>query len=148
MLVGDATRPQGEGAKLLLHVCNDVGLWGAGFAKAVSARWAGPEREYLRAHEAGELGLGEAYFVDVGKKLTVGTLIACKGVRASNGGATLRLGSLRRGLEKASRKARELGASVHMPRLGCGGGGGRWAEVESVVLETLSGLDVVVYDLA
>jgi O-acetyl-ADP-ribose deacetylase (regulator of RNase III) len=147
-VIGDATRPQGEGPKLLLHVCNDVGLWGPGFAKAVSARWKLPEREYLKAHAAGALTLGEAYFVEVGKKTTVGTLIACKGVRAPSGGSTLRLGSLRRALEKAAKRAKETGASVHMPRLGCGGGGGRWTDVEAVLAETLSGLAVVVYDLA
>jgi len=30
-LVGDATQPQGEGVKVIAHICNDIGAWGAGF---------------------------------------------------------------------------------------------------------------------
>jgi len=32
--------------KLLAHVCNDQGLWGAGFSGALSARWKEPEIQY------------------------------------------------------------------------------------------------------
>lgn len=35
---GDATQPVGEGSKVLVHVCNDIGGWGRGFVLAVSAR--------------------------------------------------------------------------------------------------------------
>jgi O-acetyl-ADP-ribose deacetylase (regulator of RNase III) len=46
-------------------------------------------------------------------------------------------------------KAVELGASVHMPRIGCGLAGGSWARVEPLVVERLAkrGIRVTVYDL-
>ncbi|MFE3494555.1 hypothetical protein [Streptomyces sp. NPDC059175] len=45
-------------------------------------------------------------------------------------------------------KALELGASVHMPRIGCGLAGGRWSRVEPLVVERLvaRGVAVTVYD--
>lgn len=45
-------------------------------------------------------------------------------------------------------RAAELGASVHMPRIGCGLAGGSWARVEPLVLRRLveRGIPVTVYD--
>ena len=45
-VIGDATEPQGEGNKLIIHCCNDVGGWGRGFVLALSRKWDRPEREY------------------------------------------------------------------------------------------------------
>ncbi|HJK89231.1 MAG TPA: hypothetical protein RMH85_21120 [Polyangiaceae bacterium LLY-WYZ-15_(1-7)] len=45
-VVGDATRPGGDGPKIIVHVCNDVGGWGRGFVTALSKRWAAPEEAY------------------------------------------------------------------------------------------------------
>ncbi|MZD09519.1 Appr-1-p processing protein, partial [Streptomyces sp. SID5785] len=44
--------------------------------------------------------------------------------------------------------AAELGATVHMPRIGCGLAGGRWSRVEPMVTERLvrRGTPVTVYD--
>ncbi|GHA76937.1 Appr-1-p processing protein [Streptomyces termitum] len=45
-------------------------------------------------------------------------------------------------------KAAELGASVHMPRIGCGLAGGSWGRVEPLVRKRLveRGTEVTVYD--
>lgn len=42
-----------------------------------------------------------------------------------------------------------MSASVHMPRIGCGLGGGNWEFVESLIVEYLCdrGVPVTVYDL-
>lgn len=145
--VGDATRPEGGGPKVLAHVCNDLGLWGAGFVKAVSARWKAPERDYRRAFADGGLKLGDVLFVDVSGELTVANMIAQRGVRRHRG-APIRYEALRAALRQVARRAKERGASVHMPRIGCGLAGGRWEKVEPLLQKTLKGLDVVVYDLA
>ena len=39
---GDATRPEGDGPKIIAHICNDVGAWGKGFVLALSKRWNTP----------------------------------------------------------------------------------------------------------
>jgi O-acetyl-ADP-ribose deacetylase (regulator of RNase III) len=45
-------------------------------------------------------------------------------------------------------EAAALGASVHMPRIGCGLAGGRWERIEPLVTERLvrAGVPVTVYD--
>jgi O-acetyl-ADP-ribose deacetylase (regulator of RNase III) len=50
-------------------------------------------------------------------------------------------------LQKVARSAKVLGASIHMPRIGCGLAGGRWEEVEPILTRTLDPLSVTVYDL-
>jgi len=46
--------------------------------------------------------------------------------------------------------ANQIGASVHMPRIGCGLAGGDWNVVESIINRTLTlrDVDVTVYDFA
>jgi O-acetyl-ADP-ribose deacetylase (regulator of RNase III) len=47
-IVGDATSPLGDGKRIVVHVCNDIGGWGAGFVLAISRRWTAPEESYRR----------------------------------------------------------------------------------------------------
>ena len=56
--------------------------------------------------------------------------------------------ALEQGLGGVARHAIELGASVHMPRIGCGLAGGKWERVEPIVRRTLidGGIAVTVYD--
>lgn len=37
-VTGDATEPIGEGEKIIAHICNDQGGWGAGFVLALSKK--------------------------------------------------------------------------------------------------------------
>ncbi|MDB5329368.1 MAG: hypothetical protein JWP03_519 [Phycisphaerales bacterium] len=49
-LVGDATAPQGDGPRIIAHVCNDLGRWGRGFVLALSKRWHEPEARFRAWH--------------------------------------------------------------------------------------------------
>lgn len=147
---GDATRPEGPGPKIVAHVCNDAGKWGAGFVVAVSRRWKSPEQEYRRAFTAPKaLALGDVQFVAVEDGLTVANMIAQHGLRRTGSAPPIRYEALRATLAKVARFASENGASVHMPRIGTGLAGGSWDVVSAIVEETLCerGVPVVVYDL-
>jgi hypothetical protein len=52
-VIGDATAPQGDGPRVIVHVCNDVGKWGKGLVLALSGRWPEAEGRY-RARYQGE----------------------------------------------------------------------------------------------
>lgn len=148
---GDATAPSVKGVKLVAHVCNDIGGWGKGFVLALSRRWPEPEAAYRawhrdRAHN--DFGLGATQFVQVEKYVWVANLIGQRGIRTGSKGVPVRYEAIDTGLAHLATRAAELGASVHMPRIGCGLAGGNWSRVEPLIMRRLveRGVAVTVYD--
>ena len=147
---GDATAPQSENNKIIVHVCNDIGGWGKGFVMAISKRWKKPEnqyREWFKSKDGFELG--KVQFVQVEEDLWVANLIGQHKInKDENGNAPIRYDAIEDGLKEVSLFAKENNASIHMPRIGCGLAGGKWEMIEPIILKTLSNNDVevVVYD--
>jgi O-acetyl-ADP-ribose deacetylase (regulator of RNase III) len=151
-IVGDATQPIGEGSKIIVHVCNDIGGWGRGFVVALSKRWPEPEQQYRAWHRGEEttpFTLGEVQFVEVTGGIWVANLIGQRDVRTVGGVPPVRYDAMQKGLRRVAEEAHRLGASVHMPRIGCGLAGGKWEEVGKIVEDELvkTGVSVTVYDL-
>jgi O-acetyl-ADP-ribose deacetylase (regulator of RNase III) len=152
-IIGDATQPDGDGTKLIVHVCNDIGGWGRGFVVALSKRWHEPEQRYRAWHRGEEktlFALGEVQFVKVADSIWVANLIGQRDVRTVGGTPPVRYEAIRKGLRRVAEESQHLGVSVHMPRIGCGLAGGKWEEVAKIVEEELTnkGVLVTVYDLA
>ncbi|WP_326701057.1 macro domain-containing protein [Streptomyces sp. NBC_01754] len=150
-LRGDATAPSGEGVKMIVHCCNDRGGWGKGFVLALSRRRPAPEaayRRWYRERAGNDFGPGAVQFVQVEPCLWVANLVGRHGTRTGGEGAPVRYESLDEGLRRVAEKAAGLGASVHMPRIGCGLAGGSWSRGEPLVSERLVGrvTAVTVYD--
>ncbi|MFF9208676.1 MULTISPECIES: macro domain-containing protein [unclassified Streptomyces] len=148
---GDATVPFGKGVKLIAHVCNDLGGWGKGFVLALSRRWPEPEKAYRAWHRdraANDFALGAAQFVQVEPYIWVANMIGQRGIRTGSNGVPVRYEAIDAALARLADKALELGASVHMPRIGCGLAGGRWSRIEPLITERLvrRGVPVTVYD--
>jgi len=152
-VVGDATCPNGEGAKVIVHICNDQGGWGKGFVLAVSKRWKEPETAYRNWHRQGgspPFELGSVQFVKVEDQIWIANLIGQQGMGHANGKPPIRYEAVRRGLEEVAEFALKHHASVHMPRIGCGLAGGKWDEIQPIIEQTLIAQDiaVTVYDFA
>ncbi len=152
-LKGDATAPYGPGAKIIAHVCNDVGGWGRGFVLAISARWREPEaayRQWYRDRAANDFGLGAVQLVTVASELAVANMVGQAGVAAVHGIPPVRYEAIDACLAKVAALAIAQGANVHMPRIGCGLGQGTWDRIEPLVLRRLAaeGVRTFVYDLA
>lgn len=153
-LSGDATSPQASGPKIISHICNDHGKWGAGFVLALSKRWAGPEREYRDWYnrkpnlQTGEpFVLGSVQYVRVLPDILIANMIAQAGTRTGSKGPPIRYDALRKCLVDMSHKALETNSSVHMPRIGCGLAGGRWDVVGPIIESVFEGnVPVFVYD--
>jgi O-acetyl-ADP-ribose deacetylase (regulator of RNase III) len=143
---GDATYPVGgEGNKIIVHVCNDIGQWGAGFTAAVDNRWFKPQIAYTRFRmlEIDEfMELGTVQSVKVEDDIWVVNLIGQH--RAGNRGILLPAPILK-GLRRVARIAGNRNASVHMPRIGWGS----WNQIEPLIQQALinEGIRVTVYDL-
>ena len=92
--------------------------------------------------------LGRVQFVQVEPDLCIANIIGQEGLKAKDDVPPVRYDAIRQGLARVADFANKHGASVHMPRIGCGLGGGRWAEVEKRITPTLTAreIDTFVYD--
>jgi len=149
---GDATKPQGDGKKIIAHVCNDKGGWGAGFVLALNKLSMKPQKLYRNMYERRRdyfLPLGATQTVYLSDDLYVLNMIAQHGTVSKLNPQPLCYDALEIALEQLAELAIELGATVHMPRIGCGLAGGSWDVVESIINRTLTlrDVDVTVYDL-
>lgn len=145
---GDATLPPRESPCVIAHICNDVGMWGAGFVVPLGKRYPAARAAYFGLPV---YTLGEVHFVPVSSDgVTVANMIAQTGVRLARGVVPpVRYAAVEACLKKVAAFAIDAGAGVHMPRIGCGLAGGTWAEIEAIVSRTLvaRGVTVTVYDL-
>ena len=153
-VTGDATQPVGKGARIVVHVCNDIGAWGAGFVLAVSRRWREPEAEYKAWYRDRKKSpevpfeLGRVQFVSVAEQLWVANMIGQRDIKRSRSGESpVRYDAIASCLKHVAGFAMTNAASVHMPRIGSGLAGGHWNRIEAIISETLTNVDVTVYDL-
>lgn len=160
---GDATRPVGEGQKVLVHCVNNVGKWGKGFVLAVSKRWLRPQIAYRAWFEkpadwrnhpegvecSGPLGLGQVQLVRVHPEITVANLVGQDGIRypGSSAPSPIRYEAIARGFRLIRMMKGSEDFSLHMPRLGTGLAGGDWNRIEAIVRMVFPDTNITVYDL-
>lgn len=143
-VTGDATAPQGDGIKIICHICNDIGAWGAGFVLALSEKWKFPE-DFYRARQT--YSLGEVDILSVEDDIFVANMVAQHGTSPNSEGISpIRYVALIEALEKVNKLAKEINASLHMPRIGAGLAGGDWNAIETII-ERVVEVPVTVYDL-
>jgi O-acetyl-ADP-ribose deacetylase (regulator of RNase III) len=149
---GDATDPQGDGTKIIAHICNDKGGWGAGFVLALNRISLKPQKIYRESYSRKRnyfLPLGTTQTIYLSDDLYVLNMIAQHGTVSKLNPQPLCYDALEMALGELADLAIELKATVHMPRIGCGLARGNWDVVESIINRTLTlrDIDVTVYDL-
>jgi Zn-dependent peptidase ImmA (M78 family) len=150
-LRGDATEPRGPGKKIIAFVINDKGRsWGAGFARAIQRKWPFVLDEFQTrmTQNRSEFVLGNVNRSVIDSETTVFEMIAQRGYGESNR-PRIRYAALEACLKKLGKEASGSGASVHMPRIGCGQAGGSWLVVRELIESTLlqRGVRVNIYEL-
>lgn len=150
-VTGDATAPMGEGNKIIVHVCNDIGGWGRGFVLALSKKWPEPEQKYREWYRSQkDFELGQILLVQVEESTWVANLIGQRDVKwDAEGNPPVRYDAIRQGMQRLAIKAKKLNASIHMPRIGCGLAGGDWSNISPILEEELkmNHIETTVYDL-
>ena len=160
-ILGDATTPLKKfGKNYILHITNNLGLWGAGFVVALSRKWDEPEKTYRKAfeHSFGKMALGTTQFVPVSEDLVVVNMCAQEGVRTSRekvvdqnynvseyqeGVPPIRYQALVTCLEKVVEEAKAnatvgIPTTIHLPSMiGCGLAGGDFDIVCNIIEQTL-----------
>lgn len=133
---GDATChvPLSKEAAIIVHVCNDIGAWGAGFVMALSRKWLEPEEQYRNwfvngytmkewdeekdpefakrwnaEREKTKFELGNVGYTQVGENLIVGNMIG-------QHGCGRRLVPLKEGYYKEHKRLNSLIEEVGEPK--------------------------------
>jgi len=149
-LVGSALEPVTQPA-IIAHICNDIGAWGAGFAKALGKQYplaCSSYRKWHRGDQGGySFGLGLVQFAWISRAICVANMVAQHGLRSHENPMPIRYESLTHCLTAVADHAASNSCSVHMPRIGCGLAGGSWDRVEPIIEATLKDVSVYVYDL-
>jgi len=153
-ITGDATRPKpSDTDKCIIHICNDVGAWGAGFVTAVSRRWIEPEYVYLTSeHELGDVQIVPVQSDDE-RSLWVINMIAQSGLRSPSNPVPLKYPVLSEALGRVEKflsdhqKLTKTPISLHLPRIGSGLAGGDWEKIKKMIAHTFKNYEVYIYSL-
>ena len=148
-LRGDATDPRTKPALVAQVVNDETPNWGGrGFAVAVRKRWPSVQSAFQEFARKSGLRLGDVHVIEAEPGIWVASMVAQKGYRSS-GRPKIRYSALWSALATVAQAAEQLNATLHMPRIGCGEGQGRWELISDLIRSecVYRGLSVVVYDL-
>jgi len=149
---GSALEPRGKDRRIVIQIVNDkTANWGGGgFASAVREKWPIVQEDFRDwvDHSRQAFRLGGVRITRVSENLSVASIVAQHGYGPSVN-PRVRYAALRTGLEKVAHAAHEVGASIHMPRIGTGQAGGSWSIIRDLIRQTLvdAGVHTTVYDL-
>lgn len=145
---GDATLPQGDGKKLVIHIVNDIGRFGSGFAKAVMDRYPIVRASYIEKFEKGNpLRLADVQFVKVNDDLWFANMVGQSGVIGKNNPIPIKYDAVRKCLQKVKEFAQTNGMTIFGPKFGSQLAGGNWTTIEKIIDEELTsyGVDINIY---
>lgn len=139
------------------HVCNNVNLFGAGFAHAVATKYPLVKENY---HMLGQTFLkshmGYTQFVDVkksktsGHKLIFANMIAQNGTISSSNPRPLNYYALIKSMASVSQYIfsnfdSDNPIQIHAPKFGCGLAGGNWNFIEQLIQDMWHKHTVCIY---
>jgi Zn-dependent peptidase ImmA (M78 family) len=145
---GDATKPRGEGVKIIAQVVNSYGALGMGFGKSLSKNYPIIKKKLDEWKSKKELfRMGNSQLIKIEDDLYVFQMLAQKGIFAKEGEIPLKYSSLRKCLIDLSVKSLELNASIHMPQIGAGQAKGDWNIIQEMLHDELvaKGLKIYIY---
>jgi O-acetyl-ADP-ribose deacetylase (regulator of RNase III) len=157
--VGNLMNPDVDGPVMICHSVNNTPFYGAGVIMAVDSTypkataayvaWANGKGGLHGATETGAFDLGEIQIVKVAADVYVCNLCGQDNVGSTDTKVPVVYGAVMAGLIKLHAAATELGATVVLPRIGAGIGGGDWAQIAFIIEAVFKGgtVAVQVYDL-
>lgn len=142
--------------RLICHVVNDIGAYGAGVSGAISKVYPKVEDEYKRWHkyEHYTLGtqiipfkLGNIQIVPVKPSVYVINMIGQKGVIGGNNPKPVKYASIVRCMERVYYVCKKMNGEIHAPLFGCGLAAGKWEIIEEFINEIWHDVPVIIYKL-
>lgn len=142
---------------IIPHVCNNINLFGAGFASAVAEEYPIVKENFHLLGKNTPLGHVQNITVlenkSYGRKLIVSNMIAQNGIISNTNKRPLNYGALSYCMYHIKSLAREIlkttdssSVEIHAPKFGSGLSGGNWLFIEELIRDIwLNELNVFVY---
>lgn len=132
---------------IIAHGCNAQGVMGSGVALAIKNKWPEVYESYKAAYSAGLVKLGYCQLVKTHDKKIVANIITQE-YFGKDGKKYVDYDAVKIGLTMLRKymDAKDI-ASVSMPKIGCGLGGGSWDKMSKIIEEILKNKNVNIYEL-
>lgn len=138
------------------HVCNNINLFGAGFAAAVAKHYPIVKENYHLLN--GKQSLGYTQFVVVASnkeydhKLVFANMIAQNGVVGNSNHRPLNYAALVKSMLLVNQFIQQNfdqnnPVQIHSPKFGCGLAGGNWNFIEDLISDIWSKQSIFIYDI-
>lgn len=124
----DATIPLKK-RSMIIHICNDQKIWGAGFVLALEKRYPKAKEAYLQQ----DLALSDVQFVQVEEQILVANMVAQKGIIGPDNPHPIDYDALDQCLQKVFEKAQNENYAIQMPQIGVGLAGGDWEIIKTLI---------------
>ena len=158
----DLVRLDQMGSSIVIpHVCNNIDLFGAGFADAVATKYPEVKANYhLLGQSFLRNNLGHVQFIEVannkkyGHKLIIANMIAQNGVKRKNNIRPLNYIALAKAMLSVSLYVKGMTAAnkdyeskwtIHCPKFGSGLAGGNWSFISEMIADAWRDIPVYVY---
>lgn len=149
---------QNKTSIIIPHVCNNINLFGAGFAHSVALNYPIVKENYhLLGNHFLKNNLGYTQFVEVAKdsyghKLIFANMISQNGIRSSSHHRPLNYYALTQSMSLVSKFIskyfdKENRVEIHAPKFGCGLAGGNWNLIEYLIEDIWHNIPVYIYQL-
>lgn len=145
---GDATKPRGDGVKIIAQVVNTSGALGTGFGKSLAKNYPlVKEKLEIWKGDRNSFRLGRCQLIEVRKDLLIFQMLAQKGLYPSANEIPLKYEALRKCLSELYSIANSRGAKVFMPLIGAGQAKGNWEIISGMIHDELvsKGVEVNIY---
>lgn len=137
--------------RILIHICNNRGGWGAGFVLALSKKWAEPEQEYRECFKRRiNYELGKIQPIKIKDNLYVINMIAQSGYKTAKNPTPLSYDALRECLNTVLIWIDEnnfISPVIYAPKIGTGLAGGNWDTIKTILQEELTEIPIKIYEL-
>jgi hypothetical protein len=127
--------------KYILHICNNINKWGAGFTKNLTKFNKEPEERYREFcskfsawPDSKKFLLGKIVVVPIDENLTVINAIAQNGVKSPSNKTPIKYTALVDAM-RAAKTILKPDFELHCPKFGSGLAGGDWEFIEYLIKE-------------
>lgn len=154
----DSIKAGNNGTSIIVpHVCNNIDLFGAGFAAAVSQHYPMVKENYhLLGSKFLKDNLGYVQFVEVKKnvpfnhKLIFANMIAQQGTINRNNPRPLHYLALTKCMVNIRNyiitNFKDQKVQIRCPKFGCGLAGGNWFFIQDLIKDIWTDFDIIVYN--